>query len=421
MFVDRQRLRSKWEWIFVTTVLLSAPFFLLLFGLQWFQGDGTHWKSGRPKGGDLMQHYAAGMFWKHHYKEQLYKDFHLGKWINTQMGFADETKSIDRLNYVYAPLVGWTFSKFTFATFYWWIQVWMWSSLLLFIYLWQKLLNQNGFGAFPLERRHDIFWYGMGLPSLFYALWTFQTTVLFLATLIAAMFLWKRDKKFDAGLILSFWVIKPHLLVMWVLVLFLLKHYRAMWGCITGAAGFFALSILITGWQPHVWWFTSLMNVSDGTQLVHAYNSSWRVFWVAVLGGKFPLMANILYIVTAIGLITLFLKWIKEGRRRSNWISTQELPAMTVLVLLISPYTGHYEWLLALVWALAVYSWTSWTKRSALLLISFTAISFFSVVSVATQICLTPLFMTLWLAWSFQEMIRTQVAKENANKLGSKI
>ncbi len=327
--------------------LLPALFFAIALALVIDWSRPGFWASGEPMSGDLIQHYAAGVFLKEGRETELYRGFKVGEWITEKTAELQpgSTYTVVRFNYVYSPLcagISRAFVALPFPPLTW---AWLAGCFLAYgaaIY-W---LARSGVFA-PRFRVIDALWLA-GFPSFFLVLVPMQNTTLTLAIAAASGWWLHLGRPFWAGFLFACASYKPQLLPLVAGFVFLCGGWRFAFGVGLGGLAWLALGILWLGWPIHALWIESLTNMADGTQFQReGLNQSWRGFFLS-----WPLTAHAatwLWAAVAIALTGttwgLTRRWSSRGGQPADplWI------ALTWW-LLVSPYVGHYELLLGIPW-----------------------------------------------------------------------
>jgi hypothetical protein len=387
-------------WI-VRTFRASGLFFLLFLTAltfwNWFAGSTTTWATGARKGGDLTQHWAAAHFVATGDWNRLYSGYHLGEWINEwheNQGLGPDTGGrLERFNYVYSPFIAWISTFFLGGSFFPLLTAWTLACVafhLAALYLLQRDTS-------PSLSRPEWWMFALGFPSFFYILIPAQNTTLTLLIVAAAGAAWQRGRFAGAGLILSCAFYKPQLMPFLFLGILLTGRYRAAAGLVAGNLIWLGLGLLICGFEPHLLWLRNLTTMGDGGQFVlHGLNQSWTGFFLSLA----PPEADRPLQLAGFVLGTALLSWTAWQLRRTD----AALYGILAAWLLASPYTGHYELLLALpLWIRASQGFT--TPSFSTLLLPW--IAFFSIMGLVYKISWTAPILTLWLVASTLRLRRT--------------
>ncbi|GAB4251240.1 MAG: hypothetical protein OHK005_18380 [Candidatus Methylacidiphilales bacterium] len=355
------------------------------------------WTSGAPMSGDLIQHYAAGVFLEQGKEAELYRGFKLGEWITdyTAKLQPGSTYSVVRFNYVYSPLCAGISRAFVGVPFP--PLTWAWLAMCCLAYVaaidW---IVRTGLFA-PHFRFVDALWCA-GFPSFFLTLVPMQNTALTLAIASAAGWLLHLGRPFWAGLVFASASYKPQLLPVIAGFVFLCGGWRFALGVGLGGVAWLGIGIVWLGWPLHELWLESLTNMADGTQFQReGLNQSWRGFFLS-----WPMtepFATGLWVGTSLVLtgVTwwLTLRWRRRGGQAADplWIGL-------TWCLMVSPYVGHYELLLGLPWWFRVFRTTfGWIGKGLVALFWLT--SALSITGLASdQMNFSAPLLTLWLIGS---------------------
>lgn len=337
---------------------------------------------GPAKGGDLIQHYAAGNLWRDGQKMDLYTDYRLGKWINGWYeghGILD-AGSHDRLNYVYSPLVSQIAAWGAGLPFTVWMPVYLGTSILSYLVgVWllvrflipSRLLSDEGMLV------------AFAFPSFYFTLTPFQTSTITLLIFVAAGCLLKEGRSFLGGLLVSCAFYKPQLMPWLAAFLLLAGNVRAGVGIIIGSALWLGATILFCGWSETMVWLSILRGMAHGEQFVlKGLNQTWT----GCLGEWFtasPSWAGKFGFILGVA-IFFWLAWkirTRWERRDGPWPLFLGCAAWTVC----STYVGYYEILLTLPCCLGVLCADKLEGRRILLTLLLWIFSLFSISGVATS------------------------------------
>jgi len=306
---------------------------------------------GPAKGGDLIQHYAAGALWHEGRGEDLYAGYHLGKRINQwyESRGIHSAGSHDRLNYVYSPLVAFISSWGTSLPFTQWMPIYLALSILSYLLgIWLLI-------RFLIPSRHlwlEGWLVACAFPSFYFTLIPFQTSTFTLLILIGAACLLKDGRHFLGGLVVSCVFYKPQLMPWLAVFLIFAGNVRAGAGIVIGSALWMGSTILLCGGGETLAWLSVLRGMTQGDQFVmQGLNQAW----IGCLGEGFasaqPWSGRSGFLLGAV--IFFWLAW----QVRSRW-KKQTGPGTLFLGCaawtVCSTYVGYYDVLLTLPCCLGV-------------------------------------------------------------------
>lgn len=378
--------------------LLSTVFFLTVLGHFFFQGSSENWESGQFKCLDLYQHYAAGNLWDRTDPEPLYRGFQLGEWINHQMDLAgemEEREPIESFNYVYPPLIAAIAAWGTHVPFSTWIYGWLGFNVLA--YGLSGLLLIRCLDLKETNHMDLVVLAWIGFSSFYYAVIPGQNTVLSLLIAAASGFLLARQKPILAGIVFSCVFYKPQFMPFVGLTALLCGQWRFLAALIAGNMAWLTVGLTVCGWKTYLLWLESLGNMDTGSQFEKpGLNQSWRGLLLEI-NGESTLWIRLLSLVLPL----LFCALVAWGwHRRTGIMSLRrlELPLFAALAVMLvsSPYIGHYDLLLGIPFWFAVFASgpTSPFTRAAQILFWFTA--FLCGASMFLEFPLGALPLTLW-------------------------
>ncbi|MFQ3670350.1 MAG: glycosyltransferase family 87 protein [Verrucomicrobiia bacterium] len=390
--------------------LLPALFFTVagLLVVDWSRPG--FWTSGSPMSGDLIQHYAAGVFLDQERHSDLYRGFHLGDWITdyTAQLHPESTYTIVRFNYVYSPLCAGIARAFTSIPFP--LLTWAWLAGCFAAYLAAAACLAQAQVFAPRFRFIDLLWL-IGFPSFFLTLIPMQNTVLTLAIAAASGWLLHLQRPFLAGLVFACAAYKPQLLPPVAAFLLLCGQWRFAVGVGLGGSAWLLLGILWLGWPLHALWLESLSNMADGVQFQReGLNQSWRGFFLSLPATQAS--ADGLWLITS-GLLTAATWWLA-----CRWLRRGGPPADLLWIALtwwlaISPYVGHYELLLGIPWWFRMLrNRPSWPNRALVTLFWLTSALSISGL-IGHQLNLSAPLLTTWLLGSLIGISPTSLKSAN--------
>lgn len=333
--------------------LLAALFFFLLVSVHWIRGTSLTYENDQLKGGDLTQHYVAGLLWKEGRSADLYRDFRFSnrfiEWIASLPVKVAMDIRPDSFNYVYPPLVARIASFFT----RWSFSAWLWISLAFMacssILAW-CLLGRLETGLNP--RRYEDWGLLLSYPCLWLTLIPHQnaTLTLFLASLGA--FLSARGFPFSAGAVLACAFYKPHFVLALGLIVLAAGRIRLFLGMASGTALILGAQLYLFGWDLNRGWVASMNTSLGGGQFQWAgLNQTWRG-WALSLPGLTGPAGAWSTLALSIALCILAGWWLRKLERSGALRPGHLLILAVALWTVVSPYAAYYDFLLLVgLWA----------------------------------------------------------------------
>jgi hypothetical protein len=184
------------------------------------------------------------------------------------------------------------------------------------------------------------------LPAAVFQLGTVQAGLLIAGVSGLALY-WLDRRPLAAGVLVSALAIKPHLALLWPLLLALSGRWRAFGAAVVGTAVFAGLAALVFGPESFVRFFENLRDsqgiVSEQLIMTPAYASLYGNLVDAGVPNAVALGAQIVSAAVALGLAV----WIFFKRSDTNASGA----ALCAATLLISPYLFFYDFTLLAVGA----------------------------------------------------------------------
>ena len=184
------------------------------------------------------------------------------------------------------------------------------------------------------------------LPAAVFQLGTVQVGLLIAGVSGLALY-WLDRRPFVAGALVSVLAIKPHLALLWPLLLALSGRWRAFGAAVVGTAAFVGLAALVFGPESFLRFFENLRDsqsiISEQLITTPAYASLYGNLMGAGVPNAVALAAQIVSAAVALGLVIWV--FIRRGDARASGA------ALCAATLLISPYLFFYDFTLLAVGA----------------------------------------------------------------------
>jgi hypothetical protein len=333
--------RGRRIWVVLGLVVLGLQLGSLF--VMWPRGEPGLWISGDVQFGDLIQHYAAGDFWRDGRVSELYGGGELGAWLY-EFRDLDDMESMEGakgFNYVYGPMVAWVSSWGLGLGWAGYGIVWMVITVacwLLGLVVWGRVLEKGMLD--PL-----IWLWALAYPPFFYGLILGQNHTTVFVIVAAVGWLLGERRGWLAGLVLSCLFFKPQWSVYLAVMMTLFGHVRlgVGWGVGTMLWGMF--SWWIAGWENHVAWLGALGGMESGAQnQVMNLTQTWRGFLTTAIPGLTGWVATGVSGVIWAGLTGwswwMRRDWSGAGSGERGWMDLVLISALGVFAM---PYVMHYD------------------------------------------------------------------------------
>lgn len=394
--------------IFYGVFLFFGLGLILIFSVLMIQGLKNTWKekwqTGTDWGGDLKQHYAAGITLKKQDYSILYRGFHFGP-ILAETFHKEDAAPIAKFNYRYCPLVAWFSEKMTFFSYNFWLDAWLAASILFYVaafFLLKKICAEISFSNSLTTL------YFFAFPPFLYNLSIFQNSALtFLIFAGIAVFL-RKEKDFLGGLLLSCAFYKPQFAPYIGTFMLLARRWKFISGLIAGGMFWFLLSVLLCGWQAHVDYLGSIMETLRGIQDDEmGTNIPWKGFILTVFPENWQPSAQVaMWIVSLLFLIVLPLI-LRRYEKENSWPADYVFWMSVLFWMIFSPHVKSYEMILGMGWWLIFTSLVKENPKWFSLSILFWLIGALAVAARFIGASLAAPMLTLWFAVSIWFLIRS--------------
>lgn len=182
--------------------------------------------------------------------------------------------------------------------------------------------------------------FAVTLPAALYHLGTVQTGLL-IAGITGLALVWLDRRPLRAGALIGLLVIKPHLAILWPLLLALTGRWRAFMAALISTVAFVVLAGVVFGFDSYV---RFLENLGPSNELVsgqHIATPAYASLYGNLLGlGFSPEIAGVTHAISAIAALLVALAVFARGDKA---VAGAALCAGT---LLISPYLFFYDFTL---------------------------------------------------------------------------
>ncbi len=388
--------------LFTAFILLALFLLTFLHFLQPWLHMGFYWKVGDDFGGDMKQHYAAGILFLEQGEASLYNDFHLGKQIHHLFHSPVSGKTWIHTNYLYPPLCAWICGLLASVNYPLWLMLWSLLSAILYAFSFKFSTLVN-----PHVSR-DLFFYTMiflGFPASLYGFILYQNHILTLSVFTASVFLIHKGMHFSSGFVLGCAFYKPQLLPYLCAPMLLFGHYRFIAGCASSSILWLLIGLAIMGWDSHDSWIMNILEHASGGQSREvATHITWFGLLMSLSPEKFPADPIWGHILSFLAL-TIFYVSKKYYMRHPIFMPAPLLMFAGIYWLVFSPHVKPYELVLALPFFAWSHSLISAQKKTSPLAILYTwlfiAATLVAISGRFTGLSLAAPLLTCWLVIGF--------------------
>jgi hypothetical protein len=355
-WIDQRLDRSRIRFVCAAFVALG----LVLLAISFTSTDRSRTRFGPPLGADFAGFYNAGAILNQpdsHDRDRLYDTAFQDQLYHQLLpNMPEEAK----LPFVHPPFVAWAFSFLARLPYEWAFAVWLLISLALYLagFLWLR-------SAVSPEVRLDwstVLLLGLAFEPFLMECWLGGQLSAFGFSCLAMAFAWTRlHRPAAAGLALGLCLYKPTLLVLFVPLLVIARHWRVLVGlCLTGLA-LAALSYLGAGQKNNADYAQALLGFSRTTTgAAPAAEALELRLWKYVDVNSFvrlllsgPGVGNwfLILSIAVVPLVVLVLAWwhidrFDEPHRHLVWAATHSF------TLVLNVYVGVYDTIVAVLGAL---------------------------------------------------------------------
>ena len=239
-FIDRRLERDKIRFICVAILALNLSLAAIFFATF----DGTRTVFGPPPCTDFAGFYTAGRILRAYSPSRVY-DLELQDRVYHEV--LPELPLHTKLPFVYPPFFSLIFEPLAALPYTQACLLWMVLSALLYLVGLAALWGTRQ--AIPAGEWPMAFLLAFSFQPFLECWLSGQTSVFGFAAMAWALRCESLGRSFRAGLLISFCLYKPPLLVLIVPLLIVARRWRILLGFITGAAGLAGISLLTFGWH----------------------------------------------------------------------------------------------------------------------------------------------------------------------------
>jgi hypothetical protein len=312
-------------------------------GALWFAwiistllGPGNMDLAGQVVGTDYLAFYTAGVSLQQGQSTNLY-DFTYQSQLQHSIAGSGLTSDDPFIN---PPFWAWLFVPLSFLPYTWSFIIW---SLFGFLFLWIsiKLLSA--------ERPSKVFLWSLTWFPIFTAFSFGQNSLLSLFFFCLSYWLWRKEKRFPAGLVSSLLLFKPQM-VLGIGLLWLLewrKDWKSLLGLVLGGASLAGLCFLLLPDASRVY-LDLARNILPGWIYFDKYPlwhlHSLRGFWILLFPGQIGLAEGLSLLLSITGIVAYFFFW-RVNRKEPDLM----FAASICLTIWISPHAMIYDWSILLI------------------------------------------------------------------------
>jgi alpha-1,2-mannosyltransferase len=303
---------------------------------------------GRALGGDFVGFYTVGKILNTYPPARIYD---LDLLVRLQHATLPSMDKNQMLMFAQAPYLGWLFRPFALLPYAWAYVAWLGFSAALFAAGLAVL-----FSAVGLKRadRKTGFLLALSSTPFLFETWI-GGQMAFVVFFIWALVLWcvfKNDRRFLAGLILSLCLFKPTLVALPAAMLLLGRRWRVISGLAAGSVAMAVLSIATVGWEGCLAWartlgFEAQVASGSGEAWHRAKYVDMAAFFHLLLGGHATAAAIVMMIVGVAAVGVLGRAWWRSDGLAQGLASRELWAATLCFALVVNAYAPIYDTVLA--------------------------------------------------------------------------
>jgi hypothetical protein len=312
-------------------------------GALWFAwivsslfGTGKMDLAGQVVGTDYLQFYAAGITLQQGNSADLYN-------FDYQQQLEQTIAGPGLTNYhafITPPFLAWLFVPLSLLPYTWSFFIW---SLFGFFFIWISIRLLSA------ERPSKVFIWSLTWFPIFTAISFGQNSLLSLFLFCLSYWLWRKEKRFSAGLVCSLLLFKPQM-VLGIGLLWLLE-WRSSWksllgltfgGTILGGLCFLFFPEASKAYIDIARNFLPNLIYQDQFPIWHMH--SLRGFWILLLPGQKWLVEGLSLILSVAGIAAYIFFW-RANRNKLNLV----FAATICLTIWITPHAMIYDWSILLI------------------------------------------------------------------------
>lgn len=300
-----------------------------------------------------------------------YDFYNLDTQYNFQHKFAPEVSPKNLMPFVYPSFVALPFAPLAFLPLDKAYLVWLFLNILLLIFILRSILKLTN------EPPKSIKILLLSLILLFFPLWNalLQGQLSFLITLsvLQAYVALRSNKNVSAGLWLALLLVRPNLVIVPALVLFVGRRFHALLGLALGSSILLVISLLLVG-SKGLFEYINLLRAAfswgDAYTMHPQLEPTWRGFLQTVANSDYVKDIQLLWFLGVIGAIGLLL-WPRLTRfwvwRKSHASSSSHFDLafafMIIIMIFTSPHTNYHDLTLLIVPGVLIVSHLSKKKK----------------------------------------------------------
>jgi arabinofuranan 3-O-arabinosyltransferase len=289
-------------------------------------------RSGKLKGTDFLQFYAAGLFGRAHRIAEMYGVHQFAAATERAIG------GIQGWHYlpVYPPQVGLMFWPFAFAPYLTAFAMWSVLNVLLYVGCLAAIAH-----LYPKITAHRpaLILAAFAFPPFFNEIAHGQVSILVLACVVGSFYAFIRGEKFIAGIALGCTAFKPPIFVAFMVACIAVRGFRLVTGMTVAAAAQLAGVLVLAGLDSVRAYFRFAVKLPRVNDLVLAGKPyqmhSLRSFWMLLGTGRFDL--ELWLLSSLVVLVMLARYWRRESQ------SDLQFAALIVAATLIDPHVYIYD------------------------------------------------------------------------------
>jgi Glycosyltransferase family 87 len=314
----------------ILALIFCYIFFALMIGLK------DNRLSTFFKGTDFKVLYHGAQQIRNNNADDLYN-------INFYKDFLAKNNQAQIFKPVYPPILYYLYVPFTYLSYSW--SIFLTTVLYIFLYILSVV-----FLVLTFKRLYKysllIILFGLIFPPFFFVLLNGHPSVLWIFILSLSFYLAKKDKPFFAGLVLSFFILKPNLFILMIIVLFFSFRYKVFSGLFIGSIFLFFISGIFNNfifWQK---WFNIvnylLADILHKDTLILFGESTKRTFFYPMFS-KPGIFSIIEYVFIIVGLFAIIFPIIYSYNSKKTFSRNSYWFIFPISIVLASPYLYNFD------------------------------------------------------------------------------
>lgn len=261
-----------------------------------------------------------------------------------QHKFAPEVSPKNLMLFVYPSFVALPFAPLAFLPLDKAYLAWLFLNILLLIFILRSILKLTN------ELSKSIKILSLFLILLFFPLWNAllqgQLSLLITLSVLQAYLALRSNKNVSAGLWLALLLVRPNLVIVPALVLFVGRRFRALLGLALGSSILLVISLLLVG-SKGLFEYINLLRAAfswgDAYTMHPQLEPTWRGFLQTVANSDYVKDIQLLWFL---GMLCAFglLCWVwRKSHASSSSHFDLAFAFMTIVIIFTSPHTNYHD------------------------------------------------------------------------------